>query len=301
MAAPRTLITEQELQALAGLPWLAQLLYLTALRPFMAYATGVVGGPEGPKRISLQGLREAVEVQPGPGRQGSGMPSKDQVRRALRHLRQAGLLERLDDPVYLVFRLPMAQADSFVPSKPATESPVFRHPEPATDAAPAESPAASEKRAGPTTEPATESPGGSEAEPATQTETGNRATPLLSTARASSRAHSDEEVPATPWEWAQVFQDRFGYGGYGAGLYNQKALKLFGQWAGQGVSVGTVAACVQAAAEAGTDRPFPTYFAGPVRDALAADVVQLEPARAGDGGRREPAAARGNVNSRWGR
>ena len=39
----RTQWNDQEDDALQGLPWLAQLLYLPGLRPYMDYASGVVG------------------------------------------------------------------------------------------------------------------------------------------------------------------------------------------------------------------------------------------------------------------
>lgn len=303
--APKTLVTAYEFRLLSGLPWLAQLLYLTALRPYMAYATAVVGGPE--RRISLQGLREAVEVEPSQGRQGAGWPSKGQIRRALDLLVGCGLIERLDDGGYLVFYLPYAETDSFEQKKPGRGATGERHTQPGTvsDTEPgtAEPPTGREKQGKPGTEPGTEPgrgpAGGLEPKPGTHPVSGNRKDPLYSTARAGE--HPETEVPENPMAWAQVFMDRFGYGQQQV-VRNQKVLKLFARWVEQGVTVGTVARCVTAAELSGVHQPSPSYFEGPVQDALDDAVVDLQEVRAGGGGRQAAEAApRGGVNSRWGR
>lgn len=88
------IITEDEDDALQGLPMLAQLIYLRGIRPFMDRGTGVAGVKRG---ISYRGLSETVYVEPAPGRTDSGRPSLQQVRTALSQLRQAGLVGTKDD------------------------------------------------------------------------------------------------------------------------------------------------------------------------------------------------------------
>ena len=81
-------INYEELSALRGLPHLQRLLYLTGIKPYIDYRTGIVGLARG---ISYQSLAEELYVEPHQGIK-SGSPSKDQIRRALKGLETAGLL-----------------------------------------------------------------------------------------------------------------------------------------------------------------------------------------------------------------
>ncbi|STX48420.1 lvrA [Legionella hackeliae] len=83
------IITHQELSALSGLPYLQQLSYLQGIKPYVDYKTGVVGIRRG---ISYQSLSEALYIEPHSGIK-SGSPSKDQLRRALKGLEKAGLIQ----------------------------------------------------------------------------------------------------------------------------------------------------------------------------------------------------------------
>lgn len=83
------LLNDQELEALAGLPHMAALLYVLAIRPRMDIATGRVGHRP---RISWAALAEWLYIEPHPG-VSSGSPSVSQVRRAAAWLEKAGLLE----------------------------------------------------------------------------------------------------------------------------------------------------------------------------------------------------------------
>ena len=83
------IITHQELSALSGLPHLQQLLYFRGIRPYVDYQTGLVGIKRG---VSYQSFSEALYIEPHQGIKG-GSPSRDQLRRALRGLERAGLLE----------------------------------------------------------------------------------------------------------------------------------------------------------------------------------------------------------------
>ena len=82
-------ITLEELSALSGLPHLQQLLYLRGIRPYVDYQTGIVGLKRG---VSYQSFAEGLYIEPHQGIK-SGSPSKDQLRRALKGLEKAGLLE----------------------------------------------------------------------------------------------------------------------------------------------------------------------------------------------------------------
>lgn len=123
-------ITDDELDALQGLPLGAQLIYIRELRRHADYATGVVGRS---RRISWQGLREVLEVEPRPGI-ARDIPSKDQVRRLVDHLVRQGLVELVSDMAakQLIMLLPMALTDKSVQKKPATNPPQTRHSKPAT-------------------------------------------------------------------------------------------------------------------------------------------------------------------------
>ncbi|OCH99158.1 Vir protein [Legionella jamestowniensis] len=83
------IITHQELSALSGLPYIQQLTYLQGIKPYIDYKTGIVGIRRG---ISYQSLSEALYIEPHSGIK-SGSPSKDQLRRALRGLEKAGLIQ----------------------------------------------------------------------------------------------------------------------------------------------------------------------------------------------------------------
>ncbi|CZH50397.1 Vir protein [Legionella pneumophila serogroup 1] len=83
------IITHQELSALSGLPYLQQLTYLQGIKPYVDYKTGIVGIRRG---ISYQSLSEALYIEPHSGIK-SGSPSKDQLRRALKGLEKAGLIQ----------------------------------------------------------------------------------------------------------------------------------------------------------------------------------------------------------------
>lgn len=82
-------INYEELSALSGLPHLQQLLYLRGIKPFVDHRTGLVGVRRG---ISYQSLSEELYVEPHQGIK-SGSPSKDQIRRAIKGLEKAGILQ----------------------------------------------------------------------------------------------------------------------------------------------------------------------------------------------------------------
>ncbi len=100
-------INQRERDALKGLPHLARLTYLEALRPYMDYATGVIGIKRG---ISYQSLTEELYVEPHPGYK-SGSPSRQQMRRVLKSLERSGLISIQSASKKLVIKCELATWD----------------------------------------------------------------------------------------------------------------------------------------------------------------------------------------------
>jgi len=113
-------LTSDELAALDGLPYIQRLTYLMGIKPYMDRKTSMVGIK---RRISYQSLREMLYVEPGAGVQNSGSPSQDQVRRAVKQLVQAGLIEVLPAKKQLIFKCLLALGDKSVQNKAASKSP----------------------------------------------------------------------------------------------------------------------------------------------------------------------------------
>ena len=112
-------INNRELSALNGLPFLQRLVYLQGLRPYVDYETGIVGVKRG---VSYQSISEILYIEPHPGIQ-SGSPSKDQLRRALRGLVKAGLLESLCTEKNLIFKCMLVEVYKSVQNKLAIKPP----------------------------------------------------------------------------------------------------------------------------------------------------------------------------------
>lgn len=110
-------INQQERDALKGLPHLPRLTYLEALRPYMDYATGIVGVKRG---ISYQSLAEELYVEPHTGYISSGSPSKQQLRRALKTLERAGLVSIQSVGKKLILKCELATWDYSAQNKPDT-------------------------------------------------------------------------------------------------------------------------------------------------------------------------------------
>lgn len=105
-----TRISQAERQALHGQrPFLVKL-YLLAIRPYMDYASGVVGLK---RRISWRSLTEEMYVEPtcGVPKNETGSPSRNQLRRAIMQLERAGLIKYHDDKSWLVFECILATRD----------------------------------------------------------------------------------------------------------------------------------------------------------------------------------------------
>ena len=113
----KMIIDSRELSALSGLPYLQRSLYLCGIRPYMDSKTCMVGIKRG---ISYQSLAEELYVEPHSGIK-SGAPSKNQIRRALASLEQAGLLKNKSTERKLVFYCPFVIGDNFAQNKVGTK------------------------------------------------------------------------------------------------------------------------------------------------------------------------------------
>ncbi|MCS7673706.1 DnaT-like ssDNA-binding domain-containing protein [Pseudomonas aeruginosa] len=114
---PSFQINDEEREALRGLPMLAREIYVFALRPFMDFATGIVGERRG---ISWKSIAEELYVEPHQGIKG-GEPSEKELRRALVWLQKVGLVGPNLAERRLIFELPKASRDQSVRKKVGTK------------------------------------------------------------------------------------------------------------------------------------------------------------------------------------
>ena len=112
-------INKAEHAALYGLPHLQQLLYLRAIRPYMDYATGVVGIKRG---ISYQSLAEECYIEPHQG-YASHRLSRDQIRRAVAGLERAGIIKIASKAKKLILNCLLAATDNCIQNKATTKQP----------------------------------------------------------------------------------------------------------------------------------------------------------------------------------
>ena len=110
-------VNTYELSALAGLPHIQQLTYLIGIRPHMDRKTCIVGIK---RKISYQSLSETLYVEPHQGIQ-SGSPSKQQLRRVINGLEQAGLVQIQSTSKNLILKCLLADTDNSAQNKPNTK------------------------------------------------------------------------------------------------------------------------------------------------------------------------------------
>lgn len=110
---PAFQINDEEREALRGLPMLAREVYVFGLRPFMDYATGIVGIKRG---VSWKSIAEELYVEPHQGIKG-GEPSEKELRRALTWLQRVGLISENRAERRLVFELLQASRDQSARNK----------------------------------------------------------------------------------------------------------------------------------------------------------------------------------------
>lgn len=126
-------LTDEELDVLGdaglALPHVAQLLYIRVLRRWMNYSDGVVGRK---RRISYQQIKEELECIPSRGRMDNRVVlSKDQIKRLLSRLEDAGLIVSLHDKsarAPMEFRLPLAMCDLVRPREYRHDSATVKAP-----------------------------------------------------------------------------------------------------------------------------------------------------------------------------
>lgn len=111
------------------------------LRWHMDFTSGVVGAK---RRISYQGIREHLEFRPERGsREPISIPTKDQIKRALRKLERYGWIERMHESApgeNMVFRLPLATVGKVRPNEESHMSATEAPPQSAPHGAPQENP-----------------------------------------------------------------------------------------------------------------------------------------------------------------
>ena len=110
-------VNTQELSALMGLPHVQQLAYLLGIRPYMDRKSYVVGIK---RRISYRSLSETLYVEPHQGIVNSGSPSRQQLRRVVKGLERAGLVEIQSDDKHLILKCLLANEDKSAKNKPDT-------------------------------------------------------------------------------------------------------------------------------------------------------------------------------------
>ena len=114
------IINHCERSALSGLPYLQQLIYIHGLKPYVDYQTDMIGIK---RKVSYQSLSEALYIEPHQGFVQSGSPSKDQIRRSLKALERAGLIEIQSLDKQLIFKCLLLERDRSVQNKLATNPP----------------------------------------------------------------------------------------------------------------------------------------------------------------------------------
>ena len=102
-----------ELAALMELPLIQRVTYLMGIRPYMDRQSNIVGIK---RKISYQSLREVLYVGPIAGVK-TGSPSRQQVKRAVKSLERAGLIEIESTNKNLILKCPLAALDKTTQNK----------------------------------------------------------------------------------------------------------------------------------------------------------------------------------------
>lgn len=110
-------LNTKELEAMVGIQHLQKLVYTHGIRPYMDFATGIVGIKRG---ISWQSISETLYVEPAPGIKG-GSPKKHPIRTAVDGLVRVGLLQPMSTPKKLIFKCLLAETDISKQNKDGTK------------------------------------------------------------------------------------------------------------------------------------------------------------------------------------
>jgi len=111
-------INTTELSALRGLPYIQQSAYMFGIRPYMDRKSFIVGVK---RRISYDSLREELYVEPHQGLVSTGSPGREQVRRIIKSLERAGLVEIKSVGKQLILKCLLADTRVSVQNKPDTK------------------------------------------------------------------------------------------------------------------------------------------------------------------------------------
>lgn len=106
---PSVKLNEEEIAALAGLPYLHRCLYMFGIRQYMDYATGISGIK---RKISWQSICEELYIEPGHRLEESGTPKKERVRKAAKKLERQGIIKTLSEEKRLIFECVLASQDN---------------------------------------------------------------------------------------------------------------------------------------------------------------------------------------------
>lgn len=115
--AGHTELNDEEKEALKGLSHLQRCAYVFGIRWYMDSKTRITGIKRG---ISYQGIAEELYVEPIPGIQDTGTPSRMQVRRAVTALEKAGLIKNKSVGKKLILECVLARQSSYVQNKADT-------------------------------------------------------------------------------------------------------------------------------------------------------------------------------------
>jgi hypothetical protein len=107
------LLNEDELKALQGLSHLHLALYVMGIRRYMDYQTGITGIK---RRLSWQGLKEEMYIEPARGIKTKQKLTRFQLVRAIKQLEKIGLIRKKGK---LVFECLLASSDESVQNKAA--------------------------------------------------------------------------------------------------------------------------------------------------------------------------------------
>lgn len=111
------LLSDEEIEAMEGLPHLHRSLYIFGIRKYMDYQTGVTGIK---RKISYKSLSEEVYVVPHQGYVNSGAISREALRRAVKALEKTGLITIKSNDKNLILKCNLARQDKSVQNKPDT-------------------------------------------------------------------------------------------------------------------------------------------------------------------------------------
>lgn len=110
-------LSTKELEAMVGTQHIQKIVYTHGIRPYMDFATGIVGIKRG---ISWQSISEALYVEPAPGIK-SGSPKKHPIRTAVDGLVRVGLLQQMSTHKKLIFKCLLAETDNSKQNKDGTK------------------------------------------------------------------------------------------------------------------------------------------------------------------------------------